>query len=378
MWHWFQIWLDTCRLRDRYDLTRSGWINFLTLYFFAVEKIVPQLQNQLLDVLGDLIQRVAPDPRMIDLIWSKTNARSTLRGLVIEGFVYELYAATVLRCHKYNNPEFLQDLIHYYQDISAPITSRAFRPCMVPCRYHIHEAGHPRCPQAQGIFAQTNTGMPMSNAPYGPMVTDGFESRFNGTARNHNTGLIPVLPDTGPESNAPHGPMVAEESESRFNGTGQNNNTGTIPSVSNTGMPMSNAPRGPMVAEESESRFNGTRQDNNTGTSSSVPDTGPESNVPRDHMAEEESESRFNGSEDFGYTGTTPSVPDTSPESNTPRRLMVEEEHFGYAGTSTSPDSNAPREPMVAEESENNFNGTGQFDDTKSIPSIPDWWNPGW
>ena len=160
LWQWFQEWLNTGRLRESYDLNRTGWINLLTLYFFAKEKIVPQLQNDLMDVMGDLLQRVAPDPKIINLIWSKTSARSALRGLIIEGFVYELYPCTVLRYHKYNNTDFLQDLIHYYQDISLPITSQSCRPFMVPCRYHVHEIGDPPCPQAQGVLAQAITGMP--------------------------------------------------------------------------------------------------------------------------------------------------------------------------------------------------------------------------
>lgn len=191
-WQWFQTWLNTGRLRESYDLTRSGWINFLTLYFFAEEKIIPQLQNDLMDVMGDLIQRVAPDPKMITLIWSKTSARSALRGLIIEGFVYELYPCTVLRYHKYTNTDFLQDLIHYYQDISAPITSQACRPFMVPCRYHVHEPGDLPCPQAQGVVAQASNGMPESDAPRGPTVAD---SRFNGTGQFDNTPSIPSIPD---------------------------------------------------------------------------------------------------------------------------------------------------------------------------------------
>ena len=253
VWQWFQIWLDTGRLRESYDLTESGWINFLTLYFFAEEKFVPKLQNELLDVMGDLIRRVAPNPRMIDLIWSKTSARSALRGLIIEGFVYELYASTVLRCHRYNNPDFLQDLIHYYQDMSAPITSQAFRPFMSPCRYHIHEAGDPPCPQAQGLFAKANNGTPVSNAPRGPILAVELESRFNGTGQSDNTLSMPSIPATSPESNIPRGPVVAEKSEIRFNGTVQSDNTPSISSSPNT-------PRGAMVADEFESRFNGNGQ----------------------------------------------------------------------------------------------------------------------
>nr|UPX44707.1 hypothetical protein FAC7G5_18 [Penicillium fuscum] len=268
VWHWFQIWLREGRLKESYDLTRSGWVNFLTLYFFAEEKAVLQLQNQLMDVMGDLIQRVAPDPEMVNRIWSKTGPRSALRGLIIEGFVYEFHATTVLRYHKYDNTQFLQDLIHYYQDISAPLTNQARKPFMVPCRYHVHEAADPPCPQAHGVFARAKFGMLKFNAPPGPMVTD---SRFNGTENFGYTGTIPSLPDTGPESDAPRPPMIAEVIESPFNGTGQCDNTGTIPSVPNAS-PEINVPRGLMVEEEPGSHFSGTGKFDTTRSIPFFPD----------------------------------------------------------------------------------------------------------
>ena len=157
-WHWFKSWLNMGRLRDKFVF--AGWIDFLTFYFFAVEKDVPKLQNQLMDVMGDLIQRVAPSPTMVDLIWTKAGEKSPLRGLVIEGFVYELYARTILRYHRYTNIEFLQDLVRYYQDISATITDQSWRPSQVPCRYHIHGPEDPPCPQAQGVLAQAVNGLP--------------------------------------------------------------------------------------------------------------------------------------------------------------------------------------------------------------------------
>ena len=302
-----------------------------------------------MDVMGDLIQRVAPDPEMVNRIWSKTGPRSALRGLVIEGFVYEFHATTVLRYHKYDNTQFLQDLIHYYQDTSAPITNQARKPFMVPCRYHVHEAGDPPCPQAHGVFARAKFGMLKFNAPPGPMVAD---SRFNGTEHFGYIGTIPSLPDTGPDSDVPRGPMVADESESRFNVTGQFDNTRSIPSISNTG-PESDASRPPMIAEVIESPFNGTGQCENIGTIPSVPDISPASDVPRGPMIEEEFESLFNGTGQFDNI-RTPSVPDTSP------------------------DSSVPCGPMVEEEPGSHVKGIGQFETTRSIPSIPDAWNPGW
>ena len=159
IWHWFQVWLNMGRLRDKYDMSLAGWIDFLTFYFFAVEKDVPELQNQLMDVMGDLIQGVAPSPTMVELIWTKTGAKSPLRGLVIEGFVYEAYARTILRYHRYTNTEFLQDLVRCYQDISVTITNQSWRPSQVPCRYHVHGPGDPPCPQAQGVLAQAANGL---------------------------------------------------------------------------------------------------------------------------------------------------------------------------------------------------------------------------
>ena len=99
VWHCFQVWLTVGRLRDKYDPNLAGWKDFLKFYFFAAEKDVPKLQNQLMDVMGVLIQGFAPNPTMVDLIWTKTTAKSPLRRLVLEGFVYELYASAVLRYH---------------------------------------------------------------------------------------------------------------------------------------------------------------------------------------------------------------------------------------------------------------------------------------
>ena len=163
VWHWFQVWLTMGRLRDKYDLNLAGWIDFLTFYFFAAEKDVPELQNQLVDVMGVLIQGVAPCPTMVDLIWTKTTAKSPLRRLVLEGFVYELCASAILRYHKYTNTEFLQDLIRYYQDISVTVTNQSWRPSQVPCRYHVHGPGDPSCPQAQVVLAQAANGLPLSH-----------------------------------------------------------------------------------------------------------------------------------------------------------------------------------------------------------------------
>ena len=332
-------------MRESYDLIRSGWVNFLALYFFAEEKAVLQLQNELMDFMGDLIQRVAPNPEMVNRIWSKTGPRSALRGLIIEGFVYEFYAATVLRCHKYDNTQFLQDLMHYYQDISAPITNQARKPFMVPCRYHVHEAGDP---QDHSVFARAKFGMLRSNPPPGPTVAD---IRFNGIEHFGCTGPIPSFPDTGPSPNVLRGPMVADESESRFNGIGQFDNTRSIPSIYTTG-PESNTPQPPMIAEVIESLSNGTGQCEHTGTIPSVPDTGPEPNVPRGPMVEEEFESLFNGTGHFDNVGTIPFV-------------------------NASTKSRVPRGPMVEEQPGSHFNGTGRFDTPRSIPSNPDAWSPG-
>ena len=299
-----------------------------------------------MDVMGYLIQRVAPNPEMVDRIWSKTGPRSALRGLIIEGFVYEFHAATVLRYHNYDNTQFLQDLIHYYQDISAPLTNQARKPFMVPCRYHVHEAGDPPRLQAHNRLVRAKFGMLKSDGPPGPMVAD---SRFDGTEHFGYTGTIPSLPDTSPGSFIPRQPTVADESESHLNVT---DNTRSIPFINITD-PESNTPRPPMKAERIESVFKGTGQYDNIESIQSVLDTSPASNVPRGPMVEEEPRSLVSGTGQFDDIGTIPSVPNGSTESHVPRGPMVEEK------------------PGI------HSNGTEQSGTPRSIPSNPDAWNPG-
>lgn len=157
LWHWFQVWLNRGHLRDKLDLSVFGWKDFLTYYFFAVEKDVSVLQNQLMDVMGDLIQKFVPSSQMVELIWTKTGAESPLRKLIIEGFVYEHYARTMIRYNEYTNTKFLLDLVRCYQDISVTITNQSWRPAQVPCRYHIHGPEDPPCQQ---VLVQAANGLP--------------------------------------------------------------------------------------------------------------------------------------------------------------------------------------------------------------------------
>ena len=169
VWHLFQKWLTVGGSQVTIDLNHAGWADLLVLYFFAAEKDVPELQNQLMDAMGELIQDVAPNPAIVNHIWTKTTAKSPLRRLVVEGFVYELCASAVLRYNKYTNTEFLQDLILYYQDISVTVTNESWRPSQVKCRYHVHGPEDPPCPQAQGVLAQAANGLPISHANGSPM-----------------------------------------------------------------------------------------------------------------------------------------------------------------------------------------------------------------